>query len=345
MRAWELRAFGLDNLVLAERPEPVPGPGQIAVRMAAAALNSRDMQVITERYLPNQRLPIVPCTDGAGTVTALGEGVTRFAVGDRVAPTFAQRWVSGARTPERWLSHSGGHLDGTLQETMLIEAEGAVAVAPHLTDLQAAAAGVAWATAWQALFVQGALQPGQVVLTQGTGGVSIAALQLAAAAGARVIVTSGSDEKLAKAKALGAWAGINYRKRPDWAQAALELTGGEGVDHVIENAGQLDESVTALRIGGLVSLIGYLSQLDFDQPAVPYRYALGVSIALQRNARIQGITAAPRESYDSMMRAIAAGGIQPAVDDTVFPFEDVPGAFRHLVAGRHFGKVCVRVGG
>ena len=343
MRAWELQAFGLDNLVLAERPEPTPGPGQIAIRVRAAALNSRDLQVIANRYDPNQRLPIVPASDGVGEVVAVGDGVTRVAVGDRVVPAFAQGWVAGERTWERWLTHTGGHHDGMLQEVAVLDAEAAVRVPEHLTDLQAAAACVAWATAWQALFAQGGLQPGQTVLVQGTGGVSIGALQLAVAAGARVIVTSGSDEKLERAKALGAEAGVNYRTRPDWDAAVLELTGGEGVDHVIENAGDLERSAACLRVGGLVSLIGYLSQLDIDAPFVPYRYELSVLTALLRNVRIQGISAAPRESYDAMMRVIAANRIEPVVDERVFAFEEAPAALRHLAAGAHFGKVCVQV--
>ena len=345
MRAWELQAFGLDNLVLVDRPEPRPGPGQVAVRVKAAALNSRDLQVMANRYLPDQRLPIVPLCDGVGEVVAVGEGVTRLAVGDRVVPAFAQRWVAGARTPERWLSHGGGHLDGMLQEVALLEADGAAIVAEHLTDLQAAAAGAAWATAWQALFVQGGLRAGDTVLVLGTGGVSIAALQLAAAAGARVIVTSGSDEKIERAKALGAVAGVNYRSRPDWDAAVLELTGGEGVDHVVENAGDLERSASCLRVGGMISLIGYLAQLDLSKPPVPYRLEVPLGTALQRNIRIQGITVGPRESYDSMMRALAANRIEPVVDSRVFAFEEAPEAFRHLERGAHFGKVCVQVAG
>jgi NADPH:quinone reductase-like Zn-dependent oxidoreductase len=343
MRAWELQAFGLDNLVLVDRPEPQPGPGQVAVRVKAAALNSRDLQVMADRYLPDQRLPIVPLCDGVGEVVALGEGVTRLAVGDRVLPAFAQRWVAGERTPERWLSHGGGHLDGMLQEVALLEADGAALVPEHLSDVQAAAAGAAWATAWQALFVQGGLRAGETVLVLGTGGVSIAALQLAVAAGAQVIVTSGSDEKIEQAKGLGALGGVNYRSRPDWDAAVLELTGGEGVDHVVENAGDLERSAGCLRMGGLISLIGYLSQLDLSKPPVPYRYELSVRSALQRNIRIQGITVGPRESYDSMLRAIAANRIEPAVDSRVFAFEEAPDAFRHLASGTHFGKVCVSV--
>ncbi len=345
MRAWELQAFGLDHLLLVERPEPVPGPGQVAVRVRAAALNSRDLQVIVDKYDPQQRLPIVPVSDGVGEVIAVGAGVTRVAAGDRVIGAFAQKWIAGERTPERWASHLGGHRDGMLQEIVLLDGDGAVRVPPHLTDLQAAAAGAAWATAWQALFGQGALRPGQTLLVQGTGGIAIAALQLGTAAGARVIVTSGSDAKLARALALGAVAAINYRARPDWDAAVLEVTGGEGVDHVVENIGDLQRSVGCLKVGGLISLVGYLAQLDLvlDQAPPDYRYDVAVLPILLRNARLQGLSVGPRESYDAMMRAIEANRIAPVVDERVFPFVAAKDALRYLGSGAHFGKVCITV--
>lgn len=345
MRAWELAAFGLDNLRLVERPEPAVGPGQVKLRVRAASLNSRDLQVIHDKYDPNQRLPIVPVSDGVGEVVEVGPGVTRVAVGDRVVPAFAQRWVAGERTWERWLSHVGGHHDGMLQEVAVLDAEGVVPVPAHLTDVEAAASCVAAATAWQALVEQGGLRPGETVLVEGTGGVSIFALQFAVLAGARVIVTSSSDEKLARARELGAWETVNYRSHPAWEEQVIALTGGRGVDHVIENAGDLERSVACVRTGGLVSLIGYMTQLALDEPAPPsYTYHVGVIPMLLKNVRVQGISAAPRESYEAMFRAIEAAQLRPVVD-RVFPFEEALDALRLMKDGSYFGKICVTIAG
>ena len=344
MRAWELAEFGLDNLKLVERDEPEPGPGQVKLRVKAASLNSRDLQVIYNKYDPTQRLPIVPVSDGVGEVVELGEGVTRVALGDRVVGAFAQAWVSGERTWERWLSHVGGHYDGMLQEYVVLAADGVVPVPASLTDQEAAAAAVASATAWQALIVQGGLKAGDVVLVEGTGGVSVAALQLSVAAGARVVVTSSSDEKIARALELGAWQGVNYSEQPEWGQAVLELTGGDGVDHVVENAGDLARSAEALRPGGLISLIGYMSQLNLDAPDPPaYSYSLDVITALLKNVRLQGISAAPRESYESMYRAMEAAEIKPVVDRE-YAFEDAIAALVSLRDEGAFGKICINVG-
>ena len=344
MRAWELAEFGLDNLKLVEREEPEPGPGQVKLRVRAASLNSRDLQVIYNKYDPNQRLPIVPVSDGVGEIVAVGEGVTRVAVGDRVVGAFAQAWTSGERTWEKWLSHIGGHYDGMLQEFVVLQADGVVPVPAYLTDTEAAAAAVAAATAWQALVIQGGLKSGDVVLVEGTGGVSIAALQFAAAAGARVIVTSSSDEKIARAVALGAWKGVNYTSQPEWGRAVLELTEGQGADHVIENAGDLARSAEALRPGGLISLIGYMSQLNLEAPEPPgYTYTLDVITALLKNVHIQGISAAPRESYESMHRAMEAAQLRPVVDRE-YDFVDAVEALVSLRDEGAFGKICINVG-
>ena len=198
MRAWELRDFGWENLVLAERPVPEPGPGQVLVRVGGAALNSRDLQILHDQYYPDQRFPIVLGSDGAGEVVAVGEGVERPAVGDRVAGAFAQGWISGERTWERWLTHLGGQLDGVFADYVVFEADAAIPVPSYLSDVEAAAATSAAATAWRALVEVGHVRPGDTVLVQGTGGVALFALQFAQLAGARVIVTSSSDEKLAR---------------------------------------------------------------------------------------------------------------------------------------------------
>ncbi len=343
MRAWELPRFGLEQLRLVERPVPEPGPGQVLVRVTAAALNSRDLQVVHDRYDPEQRLPLVPVSDGAGEVVAVGEGVGAHALGDRVVGLFAQGWVSGERTWERWLTHLGGHLDGMLQEYVLLSEAGAVPVPAHLSDVEAAASTSAAATAWQALVELGRVRPGETVLVQGTGGVATFALQFAVLAGAKVIVTSSSPEKLAASLELGAAWGVDYRANPDWDAEVLRLTGGEGVDHVIETAGDLERSVGCLRVGGLVSLVGYTSQLALDAPdAPPLTYSASVIAVLVRNARLQALSCAPRESWERMYRAMDAAKLRPVID-SVFPFEESIDAFRRLESGEHRGKVCIQV--
>jgi NADPH:quinone reductase-like Zn-dependent oxidoreductase len=345
MRAWELQDFGLEHLMLVERPVPEPAPGQVLVRVGAAALNSRDLQIVHDQYYPDQRLPIVLGSDGAGEVVALGEGVERFALGDRVAGAFAQGWVSGERTPERWLTHLGGHLDGVLQEYVLFDAEGAIAVPDYLTDAEAAAATSAAATAWRALVELGGVRPGDTVLVQGTGGVAIFALQFAVLAGARAIVTSSSDAKLARAQELGAWAGVNYKTHPDWQHEVLRLTGGAGVDHVVETAGDLARSIACLRVGGLISALGYVSQLDLDGGSPSdWTYTAPVIPALVQNMRLQALSCAPRESFERMYSAMAATELHPAID-RIFPLEATDEAFRYLLSGAHFGKVCIDVAG
>ena len=344
MKAWELTEFGLDKLSLADRPEPEPGPGQVKIRVRAAALNSRDLQVIYNKYDPNQRLPIVPVSDGVGEIVEVGDGVTRVEVGQRVVGVFCQRWVSGERTLERFWSHIGGHYDGMLQEYAVFEAEGVIPIPDYLTDAEAAAGTVASATAWQALVVLGDMKAGDTVLVEGTGGVSIAALQFALATGARVIVTSSSDAKIKRAIGLGASSGVNYVDEPEWGAAVRELTDGVGVDHVIENAGDLERSAQALRAGGLISLIGYMGQLNLESPEPPaYGYTLSVLTALLNNVRTQGISAAPRESYESMYRAMEASEIRPVVDRE-YAFEDAVEALTSLRDDGAFGKLVINVG-
>jgi NADPH:quinone reductase-like Zn-dependent oxidoreductase len=345
MKAWELQDFGLEHLRLVEGPVPDPGPGQVLVRVSAAAFNSRDLQVIHDRYYPEQRLPIVPVSDGAGEIVALGPGVREHAVGDRVVGLFAQGWLAGERTWERWLTHLGGHLDGVLQEYVVLSAAGAVPVPSYLSDVEAAAATSAAATAWQALVELGRVAPGEQVLVQGTGGVAMFALQFAGLAGAHVIVTSSSDDKLERARRLGANVGVNYRVHPDWEEEVLRLTGGEGVDHVIEIAGDLERSISCLRVGGLVSLVGYAGQLDLaSSPPTPLTYTASVITVLVRNARLQALSCAPRESWERMYRAMEGAELRPVID-RVFPFEQAIDALRHLSSGTHVGKVCIDVSG
>lgn len=348
MKAWEVRGgFGLDRLELVERPDPEPGPGEVLVRLRAASINFRDYLMVEGKYNPKQPLPLIPCSDGAGEVVALGPGAGRLArglaAGDRVMPIFAQGWLAGRPRRQAVRTTLGGPLDGTLAELLVVRAEGVVPVPEHLSDEEAATLPCAAVTAWNALTSGGsgagdggAVKAGDTVLTLGTGGVSIFALQLARLLGARVIVTSSSDEKLARAGELGAWEGVNYRKVPEWGKRVRELTGGEGVDHVIEVGGgdTLPKSLQAVRAGGTISLIGVLSGRPTE---------LDVASILMRSIRVQGVLVGSREHFEDMNRAIAQHGLRPVVD-RVFPFAEAAGAFRHLAAGRHFGKVAVRIG-
>jgi NADPH:quinone reductase-like Zn-dependent oxidoreductase len=333
VRAVEIRdAFGLDHLALVERPDPVPGPGQALVRLRAASLNYRDLLTVEGKYNPKQKLPLIPCSDGAGEVVGVGEGVTRVRPGDRVCPIFAQRWIAGEPTRERLRSTLGGPLDGTLAELAVFDQEGLVKIPEHLTDEEAATLPCAAVTAWTAL---NGITAGDTVLLQGTGGVSIFALQLARLKGARVIITSSSHEKLARARELGAAEGINYRETPDWGAKAKELTGGTGVALVVEvgGAGTLKQSLQAVRMGGTIALMGNLAGTTAEIP---------LPLIFMQNVRVQGILVGPRESFEALNRAIALHGLHPVID-RVFPLEEIRAALEQMRAGGHFGKICVRM--
>ena len=328
--------FGLQNVQVVERPDPVPGPGEVVVRTRAVSLNYRDLLVVKGRYNPRQTLPLVPCSDAVGVVTSTGPGVSRVSVGDRVATLFAQRWWAGPPTAESLGATLGSPLDGTLCEQLLLDAEGVVAVPAYLSDVEAATLPCAGLTAWHALFDAGGLQAGDTVLVIGTGGVSVAALQLASAAGARVIITSSSDEKLERARAAGAWQTINYVRDLEWGRTARDLTGGRGVDLVIEvgGAGTLEQSLRAVRPGGSIQLIGILAGS---------RQPVNLLPILMRNVRIQGIFVGSRAMFQDLNRALEAGQIRPVVD-RVHPFEDAARALAELAEGRHFGKICLALG-
>jgi len=336
MRAIRLEsAFGLDNLNLTEIAPPVPGPGEVLLRMRAASLNYRDLLMVRGHYNPRQALPLVPCSDGVGEVVELGPGVTQVATGDRVNPIFAQAWLSGPPRREYLASTLGGPLDGTLRKLMVVPQEATVRVAEHLTNEEAASLPCAGVTAWRALTAGQPVKPGDTVLVQGTGGVSIFALQFALLAGIRVIVTSSSDEKLDRALALGAWKGINYVEDPAWGKTARGLTGGCGVDHVVEvgGAGTLQQSLQAVRPGGQISVIGVLSG---------NRSELDVTPILMQGIRLQGVLVGHRRAHEEMMRAIAAHELRPIVD-RAFELGETQAAFEHMAAGAHFGKIAIRV--
>ena len=332
MKAYEIQKFGLEGLSLTARPELEPGPNQVLVRMHAWSLNYRDLMALTGRYNPRMKLPQVPLSDGAGEIIAIGSGVQTVKPGDRVANTFFERWVSGSATDELTRTALGAGRDGVLAEYVVLHEEGVIPIPEILTFAEAATLPCAALTAWNALVVEGKIKAGDVVLTMGTGGVSIFALQFALMHGARVIVTSSSDEKLERATQLGATHAINYKKDPDWSKSARQLTGGRGVDHVMElgGTGTFNQSIAALRRGGQMSLIGVLAQ-GGEANIVP---------VLMNGIRVQGIFVGSREMFVAMNDAIAVHEMHPVISHT-FGFDEAPEAFRLMQNGRHFGKICI----
>jgi NADPH:quinone reductase-like Zn-dependent oxidoreductase len=299
--------------------------------MAACSLNFRDLAIVLGRYRAPVRPNVIPLSDGAGVVAEIGPGVERVKVGDRVASCFFQRWSGGAPNASTQPSALGGAVDGVLADYAVLEEEGVVKLPDHLSLEEGATLPCAALTAWNALVEHGRLIAGQVVLTQGTGGVSIFALQLARMMGAQVIVTSSSDDKLARAKELGATHTINYKRTPEWDKAAAELTGG-GVDQVIEigGAATVARSLSAIRTYGKVSMIGVLTGGADINPM----------LILAKRANVQGITVGSTEMFEAMNRAIAANRLKPVIDK-VFPFDEAKAAFRHLEAAGHFGKIVI----
>jgi NADPH:quinone reductase-like Zn-dependent oxidoreductase len=336
MKAYEIQAFGFESLKLVDYPEPKLAGGQVLLKMRAWSLNFRDLMVAKGQYNPKLKMPAVPLSDGVGEVVQTGEGVSRVKVGDRVAAAFMPRWISGEINETKARSAlGGGGPEGMLAQFVAINEEGVVHVPDHLTDQQAATLPCAAVTAWHALVPQGHVKSGDTVLVLGTGGVSIFALQFARLHGARVIATSSSDEKLAKAKKLGASDGINYKTTPAWEKSVLELTDGRGVDFVVEvgGAGTLTQSMKAVRPGGQISLIGVLSGGAGQINPLPI---------LMRGIRVQGIFVGSREMFEAMNRAITLHRLEPVVD-RVFPFAEAVEAFRYMETAAHFGKVAIKI--
>lgn len=336
MRAYQLpKPTGIDALVKADLPKPKPAYRQVLVKVNACSLNFRDLAIVLGTYRMGSKPDLIPLSDGAGVVAEVGPGVVRVKVGDRVAGNFSQRWAGGTPWPENAGAALGGTIDGMLAEYVLLEEDGVVKTPEHLSDEEASTLPCAAVTAWHALVEHGRLTAGQSVLVQGTGGVSIFALQFARMMGAQVIATSSSDEKLARAKALGASHGINYKTNPDWEKAVAEVTKG-GVDQVVEvgGAGTIPKSLMAVRVGGKISLIGVLSG-----PAE----GMNPGLMLGRRANIQGIGVGSTQMFEAMNRAIAVNGMKPVID-RVFGFDETPEAFRYLQSAKHFGKVVIRVG-
>jgi NADPH:quinone reductase-like Zn-dependent oxidoreductase len=335
MKVWEIRdAFGVENLGLTERHEPVPGHGQVLLRVRAVSLNYRDLLLVKGLYNPKLPLPLVPFSDGAGDIVAVGEGVNRVKVGDRVAGIFMQSWLAGDLTAADARSALGGERGGMLAEYVVLDEDGVVHIPAHLSYEEAATLPCAGVTAWHATIERG-LRPGEKVLLLGTGGVSVFALQFSLMAGASVIITSSRDEKLERAKGLGATQGINYRDVPEWGEKVRELTESRGVDLVVEvgGAGTLPQSLKAVRTGGRISLIGVLSGTEGKVNPLPL---------VMKKITLQGIFVGSRGMFESMNRAVSAGRLRPVVD-RVFPFEEVKDALRHMEEGAHFGKICINI--
>ena len=335
MKAIEIQnSFGLDSLKLTSRDKQEQGKGEVLIKLRAASLNYRDLMVVQGRYNPKQPLPLIPFSDGVGEVVAVGDGVTRVKVGDRVASIFFQKWLSGNLTKTAFHSTLGAPGDGVLAEYIVLHSDGVIPVPTHLSDEEAATLPCAAVTAWNALITGGGLKAGDTVLIQGTGGVSLFALQFAKIAGARVIVISSSDEKLEKARELGATDRINYKTTPNWDEQVYQLTDGEGVDYVVEvgGAGTLAKSLRAVRLGGHISLIGVLTGTTAEINPMPI---------LAKSVRVQGVYVGSREMFEAMNRAIELHQLQPIVD-RVFPFDSAREALQYMESGAHFGKICLR---
>jgi len=335
MKAYQLTALtGPDALRLVELPEPKPAPGQVLVRVHATSLNYRDLLVSDGRY-GKVALPLIPLSDGAGEIAAVGQGVIGWKTGDRVAGTFFQGWQSGPFRREMANTALGGALNGMLAEFVALSADGIVAIPPHLTYAEAATLPCAALTAWQALVTRGNVSADEIVLLLGTGGVSIFALQFAKMHGARVIITSSSDEKLARARKLGADETINYRSVPDWEQEVFRLTNRSGADQVVEvgGTGTFAKSLRSVAPGGQVHLIGGISGFTADVP---------LAEIIRKLAIVRGIYVGSRAMFEAMSRAITRHQTKPVVD-RVFEFTDAPAAYQYQQSGKHFGKLVISI--
>jgi len=335
MKVYVIQKFGIDELAEVERDEPQPKTGEVVIKVKATSLNYRDLMMVTGRYNPKLAMPRVPLSDGAGEIVAVGEGVSRFKIGDRVAAAFFPKWIDGAATVENTKPALGGSLDGMLSEYVAIAADGVVKIPEHFSFEEAAMLPCAALTAWNSLVNAAHLKAGDTVLVQGTGGVSIFALQFAKMFGARVIATSSSDEKLERVKELGADETINYKKTPDWDKRVLEITNREGVDHVVEvgGAGTLNKSLNAVRLGGSIGLIGVLAGGSGE---------INTTSILMKGLRIQGIFVGSRTMFEAMSRAITVNHLKPVID-RAFSFNESREALKYLESGAHFGKIVISV--
>ncbi len=324
---------GPGNLVIEDRPDPVAGPGEVLVRMRASSLNYHDFVVVMGGIPTDDGR--IPMSDGAGDVVAIGEGVSRFQVGDKVLSTFFPDWHYGGPQSAGFFSVPGDGIDGFAAELVAMPADAFTRMPDGYSYTEAATLPCAALTAWRGMFVENTVQPGDWVLTQGTGGVSIFAIQFAKAAGARVIATSSSDAKLERLKTLGADHVINYKDTPEWGRKAFELTGGRGVDEVVEigGPGTMAQSIAACRVGGHISLIGVLTGVSGEVPT---------AALFSKNITVSGITVGSREHQDAMIDAIDANGIKPVLDQD-FPLDRIADAFAHQASQQHFGKITLSI--
>ena len=334
MKAVQIERFGIDELAFNEIDRPTPIAGEVLVRMRASSLNYRDLMMVEGTYNSRLKLPLVPFSDGAGEVVEVGEGVSRWKVGDRVCPIFMQGWVDGELDYSKSKSTLGGDLDGCLRQYAAFNEAGLVRIPDHLSFEEAACLPCAGVTAWNALMVSGGLQKGDTVLCQGTGGVSLFALQFAKAVGAEVTITSSSNDKLERAKGLGAHHVINYREREDWDTVALELTNKRGVDHVVEigGPGTLQRSMRAVKTGGHIAVIGVVAgKGEFTNVPI-----------FMKALKLIGVFVGSRVMFEDMNRFVTDKSIRPVVDST-FEFDQVRDALELMKSGGHFGKILVRI--
>jgi NADPH:quinone reductase-like Zn-dependent oxidoreductase len=341
MYGYPIQQFGVDHLTKVELPRLQIAPGMALIWVHAVSLNYRDLMMVEGRYNPKMPLPRVPCSDGAGEVVEIGEGVERVKIGDRVCGIFMQRWLDGPLTAERSKAALGGDVDGMLAEYVLLAEDGVVRFPEHLSYEEAATLPCAAVTAWNALRYAGEpanpVRAGETIVIQGTGGVSIFALQFTRLLGARVIGTSSSEEKLARAFGLGLDAGCNYKERPEWSKWVVEVTGGKGGDRIIEvgGAGTFGQSLRAARVGGVIAQIGILSGSAMAD-------TVALTPILHKQLRVQGIYVGSRAMFEEMNAAIAKSEMRPVID-RVFDFDDAREAFVHMRSASHFGKIVVRV--
>ncbi len=336
MKAFEINEFGIDNLTLTERDEPKPKETEVLVRFHATSLNYRDLMMVKGAYNPKLKTPLIPFSDGAGEVVEVGAGVTKWKTGDRVMPIFMQGWIDGAIEFKKARTTLGGDLDGCLREFGAFDENGLVRIPDHFSFEEAATLPCAAVTAYNALFESGCLKTDETILLQGTGGVSIFALQMASILGTKIIVTSSSDEKLQRAKKLGATDLINYKEMPDWDARVLKLTEKRGVDHVIEvgGAGTMQKSLKSVKMGGHVAVIGVLAGKGEFNP----------NLIFMKTIKLQGIFVGSRRMFEAMNQMFCQHKHLKPVIDRTFPFEEVTDALKYMEAGAHFGKIVVRIG-